>query len=241
MTDPFLVPQNSINWAEEAINESETLIDRFFGAKPVERRVEPHGDPGTYALKFVLVKPLPFDIARKCTEAINNIKNSFDQSLFAACAAIGRPVKDAHYPWVDEERLLSGRLINPKNGKILIPVELHGVIRAQQPYPSGEGNAGGDDIVRDLAKIANRKHTVGINMVGVAGDTQIANGLNTLAPDKFIAVTGTPWDTVKNELIIALTNTDPPYFGNGYHVNLGIGLEGSPSFQGMTTSRLIRH
>jgi hypothetical protein len=155
-------------------------------------------------LKVVAIAKIPRDVARKATDALSNIRHSFDQSIYAACRAIGKSPKDSiYFPWADSPTDLEYRLgakVKPgKVPKIKIPPELWPRLRSFEPYGRGDSYSGGNDAIRKLAQIANRKHTVNLTFSPTVGHIRApsfagAGDLALLVPN---------WDPVKNEIVIA--------------------------------------
>jgi hypothetical protein len=106
-----------------------------------------------------------------------------------------------------------------KKANTKIPPELWPVLRRLEPYGRSDGDAKGDDRIRELAQIANRKHTVkltcGVNVRGV----EYKNLELQAAGGSFSLPTPT-WDAVKNEVVIARFTPDVEvrynYAVNGY-------------------------
>lgn len=225
--EAFRRPQTTIKWAEDAIEEIAVCADGYFLRECFQIVNEPEGD-GVYVHKLVQAEPLPDIIPRRATEALNNLRNAFDQIVFAACTTIGRPVKkDAHFPWADNpgkdlQHKLEGK--NPQQPKI--PPEFWDIIRAHEPYPRGNGYSGGNDLIRDIARTANRKHTVGvlvqpepvfIDFPGIIGSPGI----------EWVQIGG-GWDPLKNELILARYKGTNVRFGNVYGFRFKLNFDVPP-------------
>ncbi|WP_309753162.1 hypothetical protein [Novosphingobium sp.] len=193
----FENPQQLIDWAHEAIIEADFATQDFVNDKNIIILIKHNPEAGISAAVVRQINPIPDFITRKLTEALNNLRNSFDQSLFAACQAIGSPVRDAHFPWANNPIPdLDWKLKGSKPSKPKIPLEMWDVIRLQEPYPTGESYPGGNDVIRQAAKIANSKHTIGLS-IGAAAERfettlrgAIPNGLRI----------GPGWNPVDNDL-----------------------------------------
>ena len=154
---------NLILWADNAIGELKNLIESHFkdGLLSVVTNVKTQTVDGKELLKVHLT--LPREFARKATEALNNSKNSFDQSVFTACNVLsGQPKKKVYYPWAVSPEDLEGRL---KRGQI--DPRLWDTIRSHEPYPTSISHSGGDSLARTLASIVNKKHSVGFKVSGL--------------------------------------------------------------------------
>lgn len=186
----FLPSEESIDWAEGATNELNASIDSFFKRDVAEIVVEIDRDTGDNVQKLKFKAAIPKDFRRKATEALNNARHSFDQSMFAARNILGkRSAKGINYPWAqdltDLNRLLRARAVDPR---------LWDTIRAHAPYHASGTHAGGDNLIRTLATIANNKHTVGLAVNGLIEQTRfpdITGGTMSLMAPR--------WDPRKNE------------------------------------------
>lgn len=190
----FAEAKESISWANEAIAEFDTAARNFFQPDAAVRITEINPDTGEKVLKVRLVKPLPRAFRRKATEALTALRHSFDQATFAARNLTSRrSTKSVYYPWsqgpTDLVRLLKERGIDQR---------LWDIFASHEPYARADGHAGGDDTIRALASIANKKHTVGLTVAGMstgwAGGEIRANFVHTMS------VSSGRWDPVNNEI-----------------------------------------
>ncbi|MBB4839201.1 hypothetical protein HNP52_002270 [Sphingomonas kyeonggiensis] len=199
MPDTFQPARKSIEWAKRAIDEGlAELLEFGKDEGSFARQIVESSDPGTYIYKVVQLKDFPDGIERRWTEALNNLRNSFDQAMFAACQAINEPRK-ANYPWADNPGAdLNHRLAGTRPTPT-IPKSLWNEIRRQEPYPSGAGYSGGDTIVREVAKLANSKHSVGFEprvQVGTVKFDRVDFGYDR----PFLYINRPVWDPVKKEV-----------------------------------------
>lgn len=160
--EEFAPAEESIDWAEGAVVELDALIKDFFERDVATIVVEDDPNTGGKVQKLKFTADIPKDFRRKATEALNNTRHSFDQSVFAARNVLtGRAAKSVYYPWsqspTDLERLLQTRGIDKR---------LWGTLREHQPYPTSAQYVGGDNLARTLATIANNKHTIGLTVNG---------------------------------------------------------------------------
>jgi len=227
----FNRPKESIAWAREAINELDVSFRDFFHPKPLGPIIKgrkPYGqvvdiDPetGDEVHKFKIFDAVPSALSRRATEALGNLRNSFDQSVFAACSAIGRIPKkgNLHFPWrtspIDLNRTL-------ENGPVT--AEFWEVIKREEPYPTGNGYTGGDDTIREIAKLANGKHTVGL---AITPRVSSYTHPSIFSSGNRVVIPGIRWDPVKNEMIMAIVSpgTDVKH---DYKVQLQVGLDVAP-------------
>ncbi|MBB6013474.1 hypothetical protein HNR59_002863 [Aquamicrobium lusatiense] len=222
MSDPFYRPFETIQWAREAINEFESTLREFFDSKPYGEVTDLDAETGDSVLKFKLIRDLPTGLARKATEALNNIRHSFDQGLYAGCVAVKRrPKKDIHFPWSTTPSDLEGKLSRHND---VIPSEFWDIIRGEHPYPASERYPGGDDIIRELAKIANGKHTIGLKVVGMVSGVRYPDARSGPLGGGPFSLPFPQWNSEKNELIIARYQGDWR-FKNNYEIAFQVALD----------------
>lgn len=193
IAEEFAPAEESISWAESATSELDVLIRAFFKGDVAEIVVEFDPDTGENVQKLKFKAKIPKDFRRKATEAINNARHSFDQSIFAARNVLGqRAAKSVYYPWAqnptDLDGLLKARAIDPR---------LWDTIRAHEPYPTSDTYPGGDDLIRMLATIANNKHTVGLSVNGLIAETKFPSIVGGFVES--LSVLSPRWDARKRE------------------------------------------
>ena len=87
----FAPAQESIDWAKQAIEDLHRDLARFFDQPDViEVVTEIDAQTGEYVKKVRVIKDVPNAFRRKATEALNNARHSFDQSVFAARNIVGK-------------------------------------------------------------------------------------------------------------------------------------------------------
>lgn len=197
----FARPQKLIDRAKAALTDANNAWKAFFEVDNAEIIIEDDPEPGFQRRKLAFKAAIPDAVEGRLTDAMNNARNAFDQSIFAACAAIDRPRKDTHYPWASSETdLTDWRLWNNKSGKETIPKELWDVLISQEPYPRNEANGRGNTLIRAMATLANRKHTVGIEVFGKVAAMHTGSTVIQGVGGVFIMPT---WDPIKNEIILS--------------------------------------
>jgi hypothetical protein len=222
----FDSPTETIAWAREAINELQTIFQGFCNNNNFREFREIDDDAGEEVLKIKLISAFPREMRRKCTEAMERIRHSFDQSLYAACWAIGhRPKESIYFPWAQNPLDLERRLWDGKPKPSKIPIELWPILRRFEPYSRGNGYPGGNDIIRELAKIANRKHTINLSVTANVSSTTYDN-IHIISATSF-SIPSPRWDPVKNEveLMRLAGKIDPDY---KYSVQFYVALNESP-------------
>lgn len=207
----FDTPHETIEWAGEAIQELNAIYDEFLGPKNMHFVVEPHLKPQYKALKIKARNPPPTGLRRKATEALNNVRHSFDQTLHAACVALGKPRPRTNFTWRPTPREVQGYLRSKD-----IPVDLWEVIMGEEPYKRGNGYVGGDDFIFAVAKLADGKQTIGFRIM-----PQVRDSAQPVVSGNFVLIPKPVWVTVNNEQVIAFGPHDMQVKGD-YTVILNI-------------------
>lgn len=198
-SESFSVPQKAIDRARRAIAQVDEACIRLFNRRNFKSFVDRDPVTGDNVLKIQLDKDVPDLLEERLTDALNNTRNAFDQSVYAACIAMDHPLKDAHYPWATNAKDLLIKLEKGKVGRNAIPRELWPTIIQQEPYYRSDEDGTGDTLIRTMAAFANRKHTVGVEIqCAIAevdyGQIYVENSPELVIPmPKWDAETNTVW------------------------------------------------
>ena len=225
----FEVPQKHINWANAAVEEAEEIAERFIKTDGMASVIEVDPQSGDSTYKIVQKSAIPDSVERKYSEAVHWIKDSFDQSIHAARQITQRGTKaKVYFPWAQGPGADLSRAFASNH----VPPEFWDVIRSLQPYPTGQLHIGGDDVVRKMANIANRKHTVGLSFSCISRGA-FQNAMRTTGGP--VTVHMPQWDSVKNEVklftIGPTTKLDPNY---DYAVNFQIVFDATSPLAGFS-------
>lgn len=237
----FDTSRELIKWGNAALLEAEKSIEGFFSDNHgVASLIEADPATGEQVFKVKLIRPVPSIFARKITEAINNARNAFDQTLFAACSVINIPIKDAHYPWAsDLVDLRKWKLEGKDPGRPKIPRDFWDIIIAHEPYRRTDGHAAGDDIIRSMAQFANRKHTIGVTVGAEVGS--VASGINKIIKKNGTMSLMVPcWDPVNNEIELIRWTGPKPHLDVNYTLKFCVGLDAAPPIGGMPAVNPVR-
>ena len=194
----FQTPQNSIDWARSRIQAAYDSFSAYGKGDAFAFVIEDDIETGDKLHKFRIVQPLPPDVEGFCRNALTDIKHSFDQSLFAAARAMGFVRFKETYPWADSPTGLN-RIIEARQRKekARLPQVLIDEILRHEPYATGPDFIGGNDFIREIAKMVNDKHTIGFAVVPSATSALV----NFSGVSPFVLFE--PWDPVKQELVIS--------------------------------------
>lgn len=202
----FRPAKEAIDWGDEALVKFEAGIRDFF---EVSRRNKDFVtavtkiDPNTgQKVRKVRVKSddIPAEMRRDASQALENARNSFDRSIFAARTFVGGTVPEGtqgNYPWSQSPRDLDILLKRRE-----VPEVLWDVIRSHQPYPTADTHAGGNDLIRSVATLVNKKHSIGLVVTPRVDGYRLAISgvINTTKHGSILVGSeGTPDGSPKNE------------------------------------------
>jgi hypothetical protein len=187
MAHPLEVPRRKLSRAKEHVADLDSKVTEFFERPDIYEFVV---DPDPQEPKHVIHKmrfkePLPESFTAITADAVNNLRSALDAACYAIAVAAGatKP-RHAAFPFAgsfaDFENGMKGRCKD-------IPLDLHALFRAYQPYK------GGNDALWALNDICVRdKHTLlGIGLDTVLGDL-VATGTMRSIP------VNPPWDSVSS-------------------------------------------
>jgi hypothetical protein len=169
-------------------------VTAFIEDQPYQEVCEFDPNCGEYVHKLIVKGTLPDVVRKHVYHAISDLRHALDQAVYASvCVLTGAPpVEDAYFPWARSRKDMLARLRAKK-----IPEVLHPVIGLFEPYARGDHGPGGDDIFRLLGKVAGpNKHQVAISAKPSVSTFDLSGSGFTRVPYE-------PWDSSKNELIIA--------------------------------------
>lgn len=217
----FSSARTMLRWAREEIQNLDSATRAFLALTPYTLFTEPDPKSGKQFIK-VAMTTVPDEICKFASHALWDIKHALDHAAFAAVRAVrGDKVGDIHFPIASHPQDLEKKLTHIPLKQLLprYPIELHGVFRNFEPYPTGGGYSGGGDEFIALSKLANTtKHALALG-TGVRPQllgAQITGGIVELFADN--------WDNLKQELTIGLLR-------NGEKLNMNIELACYISFR----------
>lgn len=217
-------PKETLRWAEEALGELERLAAAFFQSRPHREVVEVDPATGFQTVKIRLVEPLPGDVNRRASEALQHTRHAFDQITFAIAK---EPASQPIFPWAQTPKDLDGLL--RKRG---VPTELWDAFKRREPYFRGNGYAGGNDGLRHLAQLANNKHTIGLTVATQVDSVTTGEFSGKFSGAHDVRVVSPSWDPVKAEMVVAIL--PPGVASKGTHkITSQIVFDGSSPLEGI--------
>ena len=198
-SDAFNVPQRAIDWAKSRVVEAEKTSLRYLKDYAFTILVQDDIEAKEHVSKIRLTKPPPMEIEGLFRNALVDLKHSFDQSLYAAAQAMGCLRFDKNYPWADTRTgfmtIVEKRQLQ-KDSRL--PEALVDELRRQEPYITESNPTSDGNLVREIAKMANDKHTIGFTASASIASMSVSNvvfqGNRLGLPGK--------WDPVKKEMEI---------------------------------------
>ena len=191
--------QDDINWAKSRIDEGKVLFETCLNDDPFSFLIETDPHTGEHFHKFKLVKDFPIEIKHLFRNALVDLKHSFDRALNAAAQEVRGRTYNSSYPWADSvvgfKSILRKRQTDVKTA---LPFNLLRELFRQYPYAGSPKAPEGQDLIREIAHMANAKHTVGFEIRASASLAVISNGHFSNTWPVFDG-----WDAVKKELVIA--------------------------------------
>jgi hypothetical protein len=158
----------------------------FLNPAHTEQFVEQDPTPGYNILKVRLLEDIPSDFRRHINQALTLARSSFEQVLHAAYKTTGYPTKRVIYPWSENLDKLNVYLKKvPETFQKLIRI-----LSFLDPILPGNG---GDNIIREMAFLSNRKHDVGIKL----GESADIRDIQVRMPNALVDLRFAQWDPIK--------------------------------------------
>ncbi|MFZ7092914.1 hypothetical protein ACOYQJ_17750 [Primorskyibacter sp. 2E233] len=240
-TPNFGPADKALRWGNEAINEFDINCRSFFDNGPLREVRQKDLESGQIVVKVISTADIPDSAEKQAFYAIQCIKNSFDRATYAACIAFGAILTgntSVNCPWADSAAGTEG-ILNGRSSKF--PPKLRPIIHALQPYGTGQGYTGGDDISRQLAKIANRKHTVDLTFLpNVSGFMLLKADFSTDGKSGALQLRRPRWDSMKNECEIMRLPGDV-YDVPEYRLGLDVVFDESGPIFEIPAVKALRH
>lgn len=169
------------------------------------------------------------DIERHAVNALQHLRNSFDQAVNTAVGYRQGKRYKGNFPWSRDLKDLQNYRIQA------LPDEFKDAIFVQEPYYDGEGYPGGNSLVRGLAELCNQKHSVGVR-ADINGLPQYQTDPEIVGGGEIRRITflNRNWDPVRKKIdICAIEATERCYPKLGGQLKIGV----SVSFDVPTSDR----
>jgi hypothetical protein len=164
-----------VEWAKTQFEELDALVSSYCESSPAVVINERNRKTDCVEMKIRTVKPLPPRIRGLANNIIKDLRDALDQATNAASFVIrGKQRRNAHFPFGSSPDDFDDAV--QKGPCADIPAELYPVLKSYEPYPSGDGYSGGDDILRHLGSVSGpHKHRITLSPAVDTGDAQISN------------------------------------------------------------------
>jgi len=215
--DAFQEVQDQIDWAKTNIETGFKAFDEYVKNGAFSRVVEDDLKTGEKVGKIKLVKRVPNEVKGPFRNAILDLKHSFDMALHASAKTLGFHRFDKTYPWSDTENGLRGIIESrQRNRDAKLPQILIDEIWRQKPYASGPKSPSGEYLIREIANMANGKHTIGLTVAAKIESYEISQHVRI--DTKGGAALGGKWDPEKKELELYRASGDAAITDNNASV-----------------------
>jgi hypothetical protein len=197
-----------LRWVHEDLQSLEAASHAFLGSQPYTPVFEPDPESGDVFLKLRMAA-VPDEICKLASHALWDIKHALDHATCSAVRSIkGEDIGDLHFPIASHPNDLEAKLRHiPKSGaEFRYPAGLHDIFRSFEPYPTGNGYAGGCDEFVALSKLANTtKHAIPLAAVPRFDIAHLSDtgGCYKIFLSRYPDRVGL-WDGTKQELTIGL-------------------------------------
>ncbi|MBS1060771.1 hypothetical protein [Gluconobacter sp. Dm-44] len=164
ITSAFAAPTERLEWVEGALKEMDQCLREFFIDNKTVYRTDFDPDTGESIYIASLPANIPSLAARKATEVINLVKETFDQCISSAQKSLGHPNfrdRKIGFPWGTDATQVEAN-IRQKG----IDERFREVIFSHNPHFVGDDRNSADNYIRNIAQLANVKHTVGLAVRG---------------------------------------------------------------------------
>jgi len=233
MTSVFDRPKETLSWGNKAIQEFQDIVVNYFAGDPYKEIKEIDPETRDEVVKQIPVTQFPHkEVERKVTEAMLHIKYTFDQVSHAACVSTD-PFLAKHttnFPWTDSLSGLEKRLSKGKFPKALWPA-----FHSLEPYAAGDTVSDDNKIARELAKIVNRKHTVGIALNPTVNGVE----MRLHGTVRNLTILNPRWNPVTDEIEIR-RGAPQPDLNHHYSLRIDVVFDKSTSLKGVPVLPCLR-
>lgn len=195
----FETAAKSINFARICIEMARIEAQAYLRNHAFAHVIEKDSETGELVAKIKLISPPPDELEGHFRTAILETKHSFDMILNAAARAFRYYQFKRNFPWADTrtgvEEILKRRQ-DKDDGRL--PKALIDEILRHEPFATGKIPTEGNVLIRDIAKMANNKHSVGIT--AKAAITSFGLNIDHLIPNNGAVTFFSGWNPKKKEL-----------------------------------------
>ncbi|WP_334656645.1 hypothetical protein [Sphingomonas panaciterrae] len=192
----FESAQYLVTWASSQVDELKAIIKAFSDDDATAVVKELNRKTGRQELKIKFA-PLPFRVRGLTNNVIKDLRDALDQATSAASFLVrGKQKRNAHFPFGQDPDDFDTAV--HKGPCADIPSELHSVLKGFEPFPTGEGWTGGNNVLRYLGYVSGpHKHRFTLAPACDVGD---------VALEMDYIFTGSDGATVMQEAKIARNN-----------------------------------
>lgn len=206
--DLFESPKSLVAEAAPSIRELDAIIQMYLrGAIQQFDRINP--ETGLREVGFRFTEGVPRRARVLASRILKDLRDALDQATFAAARGLGDGKGTATYfPFCqnpDDFKILFA----PKKGRCRdVPAEIRPYLLALEPYESGEGYSGGNNLLRGLGYVSGpNKHQITLHLTPEATGAHV-HELNYHGGAGRLFY---PWDPHKLEVIILSVAPDAKF------------------------------
>jgi hypothetical protein len=183
-----------------------------------------------------LVAPPPRRVRPLASGAIKHLRDSLDQACFASAMALG--AMKPHYTYFpfasDPDDFWT--LFDPKQRCRDIPKEVRDFLFSLQPFPSGSGHKGGNDLLREFGSISGpNKHQLALKLVPVAGGAHIEKFSGSGGSGRVVA----NWLPLKREIHVLYVSSDAQIGELSFAIPVDFHLDGATAISRPPASAVL--
>lgn len=204
----FESPKLLVQHAREDLGELIAIGKKIFTTTSHDNIVDRDPQTGHKRFKVKYTGQIPSRARYVGSNVLNNLRHALDQALVASAEALtGRSCGKIYFPFANSPSDLNGRLRSDAYKDL--PVSLHPILNALQPYPSGQGYVGGNDFLCAVTKVVGpNKHQITLNPGLDMGPEFRLDTLAVTSGQVYRMDIPPVWDITNGEAILATGSDD---------------------------------
>ncbi|MEO0955680.1 MAG: hypothetical protein AAFY12_11855 [Pseudomonadota bacterium] len=186
--------QEEIDWARGCAERASAIVDSYLEEDPFSKVIKIDPATGEHVHVIKMIDAPPNTIRHLVRNSVLDLKYAYDRSIYCAARRFG--IDSGTYPWADSRNGFKARIRKRlEKPATRLPNALIKELFRQKPYTTPPGPSGSPDLTREIAKMANGKHSIGIEIKPVVTGLDLSRGL-------FVGGVsfGGQWDPVNKEL-----------------------------------------
>lgn len=157
--DPFYSAKLPFKGLHADIANIKIRADAFINQRNLVPVPQRNADTGELIYKVRVTQDVPDDIERDAIRYLAEIRGSLDKAIHGSAQMLGsRSLKHTNFPFGDANgsaKAFANQLANTRGPWRGIPCEMHAYLLELMPYPEGNGDAGGNNLLALLGELSN--------------------------------------------------------------------------------------